>query len=98
VAMLIAGQTINATRRSNSPHFTSGFLVVASGQTIKDRLRLLPPNDPDNYYVCRELIPINFLDDLRKVKVVIANFHAFNLRERVELSAGGRALLQCRGE
>jgi hypothetical protein len=61
-------------------------------------LRLLQPHDPDNYYVSRELIPIDFLDDLKKAKIVITNFHAFKLRERVELSAGGRALLQGRGE
>jgi len=98
MAMLIAWQTINASRRSNSPHFTRGFLVVAPGLTIKDRLRLLQPNDPDNYYLSRELIPFDFLDDLKKAKIVITNFHAFKLRERVELSAGGRALLQGRGE
>jgi type III restriction enzyme len=98
MAMLIAWQTINASRRSNSPHFTRGFLVVAPGLTIKDRLRLLQPHDPDNYYLSRELIPIDFLDELKKAKIVITNFHAFKLRERVEISAGGRALLQGRGE
>lgn len=98
MAMLIAWQTINATRRSNSSHFTRGFLVVAPGLTIKDRLRVLQPNDPDSYYVSRELIPSDLLDDLNKAKIVITNFHAFKLRERVELSAGGRALLQGRGD
>jgi type III restriction enzyme len=98
MAMLIAWQTINSVRRSNSPHFTRGFLVVAPGLTIKDRLRLLQPNDPDSYYVSRELIPSDLLDDLKRAKIVITNFHAFKLRERVELSAGGRALLQGRGE
>src|ERR1035437_3918273 len=98
MAMLIAWQTINAVRRSNSPHFTRGFLVVSPGLTIKDRLRVLQPHDPDSYYVSRELIPSDLLDDLKKAKIVITNFHAFKLRERVELSAGGRALLQGRGE
>ena len=98
MAMLIAWQTINAARRSTSPYYTRGFLVVAPGLTIKDRLRLLQPHDPDNYYISRELIPIDLLDDLKKAKIVITNFHAFKLRERVELSAGGRALLQGRGE
>jgi len=53
MAMLIAWQTINAVRRSNSKHFTRGFLVVAPGLTIKDRLRVLQPNDPDSYYASR---------------------------------------------
>ena len=98
MAMLIAWQTINAVRRPNSTHFTRGFLVVTPGLTIKDRLRVLQPNDPDSYYVSRELIPSDFLDDLQKAKIVITNYHAFKLRERVEISKGGRALLQGRGE
>ena len=36
------------------------------------------------------------LDDVRHAKIVITNFHAFKLRERVELSKGGRQLLQGR--
>ncbi len=42
MAMLIAWQTINAVRRPNSSKFTRGFLIVAPGLTIKDRLRVLP--------------------------------------------------------
>ena len=57
MAMLIAWQTINAVRRPGSKHFTRGFLVVAPGLTIKDRLRVLQPNDPDSYYASRELVP-----------------------------------------
>jgi type III restriction enzyme len=37
------------------------------------------------------------LGDLDHAKIVITNFHAFKLRERLELSAGGRSLLQGRG-
>ena len=51
MAMLIAWQTINAVRRSRSRRFTRGFLVVTPGITIKDRLRVLQPNDPDSYSV-----------------------------------------------
>lgn len=50
MAMLIAWQTINAVRRPNSKKFTRGFLLVAPGLTIRDRLRVLQPNDPDSYY------------------------------------------------
>ena len=57
MAMIIAWQTINAVRRPNSNRFTRGFLVVAPGITIRDRLRVLKPNDPDSYYDSRELVP-----------------------------------------
>ena len=96
MAMLIAWQTINAVRRPGSKQFTRGFLVCAPGLTIKERLRVLQPNDPDSYYADRELVPSDMLDDVRRAKIVITNFHAFKLRERIELSAGGRALLQGR--
>jgi len=36
------------------------------------------------------------LEDINRAKIVITNYHAFKLRERLELSAGGRALLQGR--
>lgn len=98
MAMLIAWQTINAVRRPSSKKFTRGFLVVAPGLTIRDRLRVLFPNDPDSYYQSRELIPQEMLDDLKRAKIVITNYHAFKLRERLELSKGGRSLLQGRGE
>ena len=98
MAMLIIWQTINAVRRPNSKKFTRGFLVVTPGLTIRDRLRVLQPNDPDSYYQSRELIPSDMLPDLERAKIVITNYHAFMLRERIELSKGGRSLLQGRGE
>ena len=98
MAMLIAWQTINAVRHPQSKRFTRGFLVVAPGLTIKDRLRVLQPNDPDSYYKDREIVPGDMLDDISRAKIVITNYHAFKLRERIELSKGGRSLLQGRGE
>jgi len=98
MAMLIAWQTINAVRKPQSKRFTRGFLIVAPGLTIRDRLRVLMPNDPDSYYLSRELIPGDMMGDLERAKIVITNYHAFKLRERMELSKGGRSLLQGRGE
>ena len=96
MAMLIAWQTINSVRRPASKNFTRGFLICAPGLTIKDRLRVLQPNDPDSYYESREIVPQDMLPDLQSAKILITNFHAFKLRERIELSAGGRAFLKGR--
>jgi type III restriction enzyme len=98
MAMLIAWQTINSVRRSQSSRFSRGFLVVTPGLTIKDRLRLLQPNDPDNYYGSRELVPGDMLEDVSRAKIVITNYHAFKRRERIDLSKGGRSLLRGRGD
>ena len=97
MAMIIAWQTVNAARHPASKHFTRGFLVCTPGLTIKDRLSVLQPNDPYSYYRERELVPGDMLDEIKKAKIVITNYHAFKRRERVELSSGGRALLQGRG-
>lgn len=96
MAMLIAWQTINAVRRPGSKNFTRGFLIVAPGLTIKERLRVLQPNDPDSYYKERELVPSDMLEEMSRAKIVITNYHAFKLRERLELAKGGRQLLQRR--
>ena len=97
MAMLIAWQTVNAVRRPGSRRFTRGFLVVTPGLTIRDRLRVLQPNDPDSYYQSRELVPADMLGDLDHAKIVITNYHAFMQRESLAISKGGRALLQGRG-
>ncbi|MCB9434502.1 MAG: DEAD/DEAH box helicase family protein [Ardenticatenaceae bacterium] len=97
MAMIIAWQTVNAVRHPTSRRFTRGFLIVTPGITIRDRLRVLYPNDPNSYYARRELIPTDMLADLGRAKIVVTNYHAFKLRERLNISAGGRKLLQGRG-
>jgi type III restriction enzyme len=96
--MLIAWQTVNAVRSPTSNLFSRGFLIITPGITIRDRLRVLLPDDPDNYYRTRELMPADMLGDIAKAKIVITNFHAFKRRETMDLTKVGRALLQGRGE
>lgn len=86
----------SAIRRVNGSRAV--FLSSRPGLTIKDRLRVLQPNDPDSYYSSRELVPGEMLEDVKRAKIVITNFHAFKPRDRLELSKGGRSLLQGRGD
>jgi type III restriction enzyme len=97
MAMLIAWQAINAARYPSSKLFSRGFLIVTPGITIRDRLRVLLPSDPENYYLQRELVPADLLADIRRAKVVITNYHAFKLREELPLASGTKALLKGRG-
>jgi len=96
MAMLIAWQTVNAVRHPNSRRFTKGFVIVTPGITIKDRLRVLLPSGPESYYAERELVPSDMLPDLQKARVIITNYHAFMRREVLDVSRGGRALLEGR--
>ena len=92
MAMLIAWQTINAVRHPNSQQFTKGFLITTPGITIKDRLRVLLPNDTENYYEHRNLIPSEFLPAVREARVVIINYHAFRQRDEDTSNATNQAL------
>ena len=56
MAMLIAWHAINAARKE-AKDFSRAFLIVAPGITIKDRLRVLQPSEPGNYYDTREIVP-----------------------------------------
>ena len=67
---------------------TTFMAMLIAWHTIK---AVLQANDPDSYYASRELIPSDMLGDLERAKIVITNYHAFKLREWLELSSGGRA-------
>jgi type III restriction enzyme len=97
MAMIIAWQTINAVRRQGSKKFSRGFLIVSPGLTIRDRLRVLQPNDPDSYFLTRDIVPPDMLADLQKAKIVITNYHAFKRREILDISKTNRSLLQGSG-
>ncbi len=86
MAMLMAWHVLNKQANPQDARFADAFLIVAPGITIRDRLRVLMPNDPQNYYRERDVLPPEWLEDLGKAKIVITNFHVFKLRELV--SAG----------
>ena len=100
MALLIAWQAINAARRPTSSRFTNGFLIIAPGITIRDRLRVLQPEENGNYFEDpkRRIVPPEMLGDLRKARVVVTNYHAFQLRETMAVKPEARKILADRGE
>jgi type III restriction enzyme len=87
MSMLVAWQVLNKRRYSRDKRFTDAFLVVAPGITIRDRLRVLLPSDPNNYYRELDIVPAEYRGDLGTAKIVVTNFHAFKPREKGD--AGG---------
>ncbi|MFH0937862.1 MAG: DEAD/DEAH box helicase family protein [Planctomycetota bacterium] len=83
MAMLIAWHTLNKCANPQDARFSNAFLIIAPGITIRDRLRVLLPNDPENYYRQRDIVPIQLNDQLNQAKILITNFHAFQLREKI---------------
>ncbi|MDR4469658.1 MAG: DEAD/DEAH box helicase family protein [Nitrospira sp.] len=83
MAMLIAWHTLNKRANPQDARFSDTFLIVTPGITIRDRLRVLLPNDPENYYRQRDIVPSELQDDLGQAKIIITNYHAFQLREKI---------------
>ncbi len=86
MAMLIAWHSLNKAANTQDARFSDSFLVVAPGITIRDRLRVLLPNDPNNYYRERDLVPADLMSALQRANIIITNFHSFALRERTQAS------------
>lgn len=93
MAMLIAWQAINAGRKETKD-FSRAFLIVAPGITIKDRLRVLQPSEPGNYYDTREIVPPEMLPEIRRAEIIITNYHAFQHRETLAMPKAARSFLQ----
>lgn len=85
MAMVIAWQTLNK--------FTDSFLIVTPGITIRDRLRVLQPNEQGNYYRYLDLVPEEMRGELDRAKILITNYHAFQQRERGDASTNTKELL-----
>ncbi len=83
MAMLIAWHTLNKAAYPQDSRFANAFLIATPGITIRDRLRVLLPNDPQNYYRQRDILPAREMELLGQAKIIITNFHAFGLREKV---------------
>lgn len=98
MAMLIAWQALNKVANSQDARFSDTFLIVTPGITIKDRLRVLLPNDPQNYYKQHDIVPSDLIPELDKAKFIITNFHAFKLRERVAAGKLTKQLLKQNNE
>ncbi|WP_316227056.1 BPTD_3080 family restriction endonuclease [Bradyrhizobium sp. SZCCHNS3052] len=96
IAMLIAWHAINKARRPNSKVFSDAFLIVSPGITIRDRLRVLMPEAPDSIYDRLSIVPRDMIDDLKKARIVITNFHAFQKRTKTDIAKGTREVLRGR--
>ncbi|NLF69335.1 MAG: DEAD/DEAH box helicase family protein [Candidatus Anammoximicrobium sp.] len=94
MAMLIVWHVLNKLANPKDARFTDTFLIVTPGITIRDRLRVLLPSDPGNYYRALDLVPPDLMDKLGQAKIVITNYHAFLRREKVKAASLTKAILQ----
>ncbi len=93
MGMLIAWHSLNKLANTQDKRFSDAFLLVTPGITIRDRLRVLLPNDPNNYYKQRDILPSDMLNKLHEAKIVITNYHAFLLKEKIKAGKMTKDLL-----
>ena len=77
MAMIITWQVLNALTYPKSPRkYSSAIFLVAPGLTVKSRLQVLMPGNPENYYDSFELCPSEAMrQKLNRAEVLIENWH-----------------------
>jgi len=94
MTMLIAWQMLNKLANPQDARFTDTFLIVTPGITIRDRLRVLLPSDPGNYYRAMDIVPADLIDKMGRTKILVTNFHTFLRREKVKAAALTKEILR----
>lgn len=96
MAMLIAWQTLNKISSPHDARFVKRFIVITPGITIRDRLGVLQPEHPENYYDQRQVVPADLRQQLGQAQIAILNYHQFQAKDSKEIkgvSANTRKLL-----
>lgn len=97
MAMLIAWHVLNKKAAPTDTRFGDAFLIVTPGITIRDRLRVLIPSDDNNYYRERDIVPVQLFGELLQAQILITNFHAFQLRDKLKTGKLNKAILKTDG-
>ncbi len=78
MAMIITWQVLNALAYpKRNKDFSRAIFIVAPGLTVKERLQILQPGHPDNYYDLFSLCPNESMrQKLNQVELLIENWHS----------------------
>jgi type III restriction enzyme len=93
MAMFIAWQALNKLADPYDKRFSHRFLIVTPGITIRDRLRVLLPNDPQTFFRAMDIVTPEQLDRLQSATIEITNYHAFIRREKEQAAALTKRIL-----
>ena len=88
MSMLIAWAFCNRGANPGDPRYPRRVLVVCPNLTIRERLSVLRPGDPGNYFEQFDIVPSSMRPELAKGKVLVTNWHRFN-PEAETISVGG---------
>jgi type III restriction enzyme len=88
MSMLIAWAFCNRGQNEASAFFPNGVLICCPNLTVKERLQVLRPERPDNYYEQFDIVPVKYRPLLQSGKVLVTNWH--RLTEESEHNEGGK--------
>jgi len=76
MGMIVAWQVANALAYPKRKDFARAILVVAPGLTVKERLRVLYPGEPDNVYDEFALCPSEAVrQQINRAEILVDNWH-----------------------
>lgn len=81
MGMVIAWQVLNKLANPQDRRFSDAVLLVCPNLTIKERLQVLLPWKPSNYYERFDLVPRGTLERLQQGKFQITNWHLFQPKD-----------------
>lgn len=90
MAMIAAWSILNRVANKMDGRFTDAILVVAPNLTVKERLAVLNPKVPANYYEKFDLIPSGYRDHIKRGRVLVTNWHVFGVKD----DSGKRSIVQ----
>ncbi|MCX5657896.1 MAG: DEAD/DEAH box helicase family protein, partial [Candidatus Omnitrophica bacterium] len=75
MAMIISWQALNKIANPKDSRFSKNILIIAPGLTVRDRLQVLLPSIPDNFYQSFGLVDSTMWQELLQSKIEVTNWH-----------------------
>lgn len=78
MGMLISWQALNKIANGKDTRFSRNILIVAPGITVRDRLCVLNPSDPENVYQSGHgfnIVPSTLWQELQSATIKVVNWH-----------------------
>jgi type III restriction enzyme len=89
MSMLIAWQVLNKVSSPQDKRFSKNILLIAPGLTVRNRLEVLVPGSPGNYYQEFQIIPPGLEDKLRQghtCRIQVRNWHKLDWDSEEQIS------------
>ena len=87
MAMVIAWNFLNKAAYPADSRFSKDALIVAPGLTVKNRLQVLQPEHPANYFAAFDIVPASLREKLHQGKVLIHNWHTLSWDTQEKINA-----------